>query len=129
MICQKCKKEEATVHISGTRTMRPFSGRESNSEDLEFHFCASCAEEDRHARSAHTLFPHLHEEHQTETLRVMSRTPQHTVLRVVRTEEGTAAEEWTLLTSRLPDRLQVGQEITVSFTPAELEWMRGEREL
>ena len=60
---------------------------------------------------------------------MISTTPERTVLRLVRTDEDNEPEEWTLLTARLPDRLQVGHEITISFTPAELEWMKGEREL
>lgn len=131
MICQSCHKEQAMVHIhgTGTSTAKRSSPAESSSQEFELHFCEACAEEYRRAQASHSLFPHLREEHRTEVVRVMSRTPERTVLRLVRTAEAKVPEEWTLLTSRLPDRLQVGREITISFTPAELEWMKGEREL
>ena len=38
-------------------------------------------------------------------------------------------EHWTLVTSRLPTIWAVGAEVTVTFTPMELEWMQGRREL
>ena len=38
-------------------------------------------------------------------------------------------QHWTLITSRLPRMWAVGTEVTVTFTPMELEWMQDQREL
>jgi hypothetical protein len=130
MICQSCHKEEAVVHISGTRTTRPFSGGKSSTHAFEFYFCNACAQEHHRAQAASQYgFPHLHEERRTEVVRVMRKTPECAVLRLVRAEGVNAREESSLITSRLPERWQVGHEITMVFTPAELQWMRGEPEL
>ena len=129
MKCQKCQEREAKVHITGTSTISPRSGGESRNEEFQYHFCTSCADEYNRTRSAQSLFPHLHEQPFTERLRVLSITPERTVLRIVRTEDTAAPQEWVLLTSCLPEGLQVGAEITVTLTPAELQWMRGDREL
>src|SRR5438876_2604611 len=45
MRCQNCQDEEATVHISGTKTTVPRPGAESSEEEFTLHFCPSCAEE------------------------------------------------------------------------------------
>src|SRR6266487_3725858 len=43
MRCQNCQDNEATVHISGTKTTVPRSGAESREEEFTLHFCPSCA--------------------------------------------------------------------------------------
>ncbi len=129
MRCQNCQDEEATVHISGTETTVPRSGAESSEEEFILHFCPSCAEEYRRTKSSQSLFPGLHEEPIRERVRVMTVTPERTVLRLIRTETDPMPEDWNLLTARVGRTWPVGTEIAIAFTPSELEWLRGHREL
>jgi len=62
-------------------------------------------------------------------VRVLTRGPTTTVVRLVRTEESTRPQEWTLLTSRIPEGFVEGIVGTVRFTPWELEYLQGRREL
>ena len=54
------------------------------------------------------LFPKPAEPSWCETVRVVSRGPQHTVVRLVRTESEPEPEDWTLLTDRISDRMVEG---------------------
>jgi hypothetical protein len=128
MRCQKCQDKVATVHIHGKRETCTPSGRDSSGEVFELHFCEACAEEYRRTELSRSLFPNDHDEKIIEHVRVLSVTPERTVLRLIRTEADATPQDWSLLTSRLPRR-QVGTEMTIAFTPSELEWMRGAREL
>ena len=128
MLCQKCQQEEATVHLTGNRTTHSGSGGQARPREFRLHFCPVCAEEYQHSQLSGSLFPG--EPQKTERLRVVGVTPERTVLRLIRTESESPPEEWSLLTSRLPEPLwPVGWEITMTFTPSELEWLRGEKDL
>ena len=128
MRCQKCQDKEATVHIHGERATSPPSGRDASGEVFELHLCEACAKEYRRTKLSRSLFPNEQDEQIIEHVRVLSVTPERTVLRLIRTEVDATPQDWTLLTSRLPKR-PVGTEMTMAFTPSELEWMRGAREL
>ena len=130
MRCQKCKAQEATAHISGTKTTRLRTGGELSSDEFTLHFCAQCADEYQRTQRSQSMFPELHEEQITERVRVVAITPDSTVLRLIRTEAQPTPEDWSLLTSRVGEvGWPVGTEITMTFTPSELEWLRGQREL
>jgi hypothetical protein len=71
------------------------------------------------------LFPKHQEIPRTERVRVISSTHTHTVVRTLQIP----VEQWTLVTSRLPTMWANGTEVTITFTPMELEWMQGKRDL
>ena len=129
MRCQKCHNNEATVHIAGTTTSRLREDPESSNEEFKLHFCEPCAAEYQRAKLSKCLFPDLNEAQITEQLRVMSVTLERTVLRLIRTEAEAMPVDWSLLTSRVGEAWPVGAEITMTFTPSELEWLQGRRDL
>ena len=128
MLCQKCQEQEATVHIDYTKTIATQTNIQGQREHAVVNLCEGCAKEYQLPNSSRTLFPHLHQEQVREQVRVMSITPEVTVWRLIRTEANPTPEDWAVLTSRVPTQ-PVGTELTVVFTQAELEWMKGQREL
>lgn len=64
-----------------------------------------------------------------EELRVINRRPDRMTVRLVRTESLAQLEEWTLVTSRMPESWIEGFVARMWFTQLELEYLRGEREL
>jgi hypothetical protein len=92
--------------------------------------CVSCAQDFQQVQASRSLFPHLKEEPIAEQGRVMAITTDHLVLRLIRTETQTQPEDWVLLISRVGSvNWRVGTAVTITVTPSELEWLRGEREL
>jgi hypothetical protein len=77
----------------------------------------------------HKLFPKDPGAPQSEELRVIGRDQQYTIVRLIRTESAPQPECWRLLTRRIPEELTDGSVFRVRFTPMELEWMQGKREL
>ena len=75
------------------------------------------------------LFPNDPEPPRWETLRVLKRGPEYTTLLVVRTESDSEPKRWHLLTDRLPSSWEEGLEGRMRYTPMELEWMQGFRDL
>ena len=123
MLCQKCKQREALLHIVVQ------TGERASTGPVEFtlHFCSECGEEYEQDRLAR-LFPGAQPFH--EELRVIQSSSEHTVVRLVRTESDPSPQEWRLLTSRLPEKYCcVGMEFGVTLTSAELEYLKGNREL
>jgi hypothetical protein len=128
MFCQNCQQQEATVHFAGHRTAHSDSGGQARPNEFEFHLCPACAEEYQQSQLSQSLFPG--EPQRTERFRVVGITPERTVLRLIRAESDSPPEEWSLLTSRLPESFSpIGSEITMTFTPSELAWLRGERDI
>jgi hypothetical protein len=125
MQCEICQQRVATIHLKGSKTVAPHSGKEERIEQYEQHFCDECGS--KHVQGL--LHPPLEAGSRRETVRVMSVSPAHTILRLVRTEGQTTPEDWSLLTSRLGTQLPVGEEVQMTFTESELEWLRGKREL
>jgi hypothetical protein len=72
-----------------------------------------------------SLFPKDQETPRTVRVRVVRSTSEHTTVETL----DIPAEHWRLVTSRLPERWNVGAEVTITFTPLELEWLQGRREL
>jgi hypothetical protein len=128
MRCQNCPDKEAALYINGTKSTRPLSGGESHIEAIKLALCEACAEEYRHKEQSGSLFPNEREERFVERVRVMSVMPERTIIRLIRTEADATPEDWSLLTSRLP-KCPAGTEMTIRFTPSELEWLKGNREL
>ena len=64
-----------------------------------------------------------------ERLRVVTVDAKHTVVRLVRTESWPNPEHWTLLTARLPSPRLANEVFTIGYTPMELEYLQGKREL
>ena len=76
-----------------------------------------------------SLFPNDPGPRLGEQVRVLARGPETIIVRLVRTETSAAPEQWTLLTGRIPEGLVEGIVATVRFTPWELEYLQGRREL
>ena len=72
-----------------------------------------------------SLFPKHQETPRTVRVRVVRATPEHTMVETL----DNPAEHWQLQTSRLPRQWDVGTEVRMTFTPMELKWMQGRREL
>ena len=64
-----------------------------------------------------------------ERVRVLTVTSERIVVQLVRTESDSTPEIWSLLTSRVPNQWKVGMVGTIGYTPLELEWLKGLREL
>ena len=64
-----------------------------------------------------------------ERLRVITSDAECTVVQLVRTESGPSPEQWTLLTTRLPKQWRRDELFTIGYTPMELEYLQGKREL
>ena len=64
-----------------------------------------------------------------EELRVVSRELDKTVVRLVRTESSAHPEEWELVTDRMPETWTKGFVGRMWFTPCELDYLQGRREL
>src|SRR5882757_391425 len=75
------------------------------------------------------LFPNDPEPPRSETLRVLKRGPEYTTVLLVRTESDTEPKRWHLLTERLPASWVQGFEGAMRYTPMELEWLQGFRDL
>jgi hypothetical protein len=75
------------------------------------------------------LFPNDPEPPRLETLRVLKRNSEYTTLLVVRTESDPEPQRWHLLTDRLPSSWVEGFEGRIKYTPMELEWLQGFRDL
>jgi hypothetical protein len=71
-----------------------------------------------------SLFPKHQETTRTVRVRVVRSTSAHTEICTL----DIPVERWTLVTSRIPD-MAVDTVVTLTFTPMELEWMQGKREL
>ncbi len=75
------------------------------------------------------LFPNDPEPPREERLRVLKRRPEYTTFLVVRTESDAEPKRWHLLTARIPDFCVEGYEGTIRYTPMELDWLQGFRDL
>ena len=75
------------------------------------------------------LFPNDPERPRWERLRVLRRGPEYTTLLAVRTESDPEPKHWHLLTERLPESWVAGFEGRMQYTPMELEWLQGFRDL
>jgi hypothetical protein len=125
MICPNCNAAEATVTIA-TRNRNPLTGKLEAARN-KLHFCCICAQEyqSTHGPTGRSLGQG--QEKITERVRVLSVTPEWTVYRLARTDSDPAPVDWHLLTDRLPAR-QVGAEFRMTYTPEELEFLKGEGE-
>ena len=75
------------------------------------------------------LFPDDPEPPRQEKLRVLKRGPEYTTVLLVRTESDREPKRWHLLTARIPEKWIEGVEATMRYTPMELEWLQGFRDL
>jgi len=64
-----------------------------------------------------------------EKLRVLKRGPEYTTLLVVRTESDLEPKRWHLLTDRIPASWVEGFQGRMQYTPMELDWLQGFRDL
>jgi hypothetical protein len=131
MLCQTCKQNQATVHIAESCGDPTLPDITTGKAEFTLHFCEACGDEwQKEEILARTLFPDFAEQPITEQLRVIQSSSERTVLRVLRTESQAVSEDWSLLTSRLPiDFRSVGKEFGMTFTPSELEFLKGNRDL
>ena len=72
-----------------------------------------------------SLFPKHQETPRTVRARVVRFTEAHTMIQTL----DVPIEHWTLVSSRLPSGWKIGDEVTMTFTPMELEYLQGRREL
>jgi hypothetical protein len=125
MLCENCHLREASVHVREVTTRQPSSGRIPHVEKVEQHFCEICARTRMQHAGALDRSPDII----NATVRIVSVSPERTVLRVVRTETGSIPEEWSVLTSRLPKPFwPSGSEVDMTLTREELAWLKGERD-
>jgi hypothetical protein len=75
------------------------------------------------------LFPNDPDPPKWETVRVLKRGPEYTTVLVVRTESDPEPKRWHLLTDRVPEFWIVGFEGGIRYTPMELDWLQGFRDL
>ena len=75
------------------------------------------------------LFPNDPKPPRSEKLRVIKRNAEYTTVLVLRTESEPEPEHWHLLTERVPTAWVEGIESGMTFTPMELEWLQGIRDL
>lgn len=71
------------------------------------------------------LFPDDPEPARTVRVRVLSVNDSHTTVRTL----DLPMQSWELITSRVPEGWAAGLEVTMTFTPMELEYLKGKREL
>jgi hypothetical protein len=123
MLCQRCQQRESTVHIAeGHGDQLP------SAASFTLHFCETCGEEYEREMFARA-FPATGEPPITERLRVIERSSERTIVRLVRTESQPAPEDWILLTARLPEEFcEVGMEFGVTLTLSQLEYMKGNKD-
>lgn len=129
MQCEHCRNAEATVHVHGSENRWPRDTQKPGARKFDIHLCLSCAKIYQQSQRSGCLFPNLKQEQRTERLRIMSVTPEHIVVRLVRTEALRAPEDWVLLSSRWGSMREIGTVVTMTFTPAELAWLKGDRHL
>ena len=68
----------------------------------------------------------------TETLRIVSRSSDFMVVRLVRTDANPIPEDWIFPEDRLPDEWLdwvPGKQFDLTISKRELEWLQGKREL
>ena len=117
----------ATVHIAEKYGDQLFSSSD-RVPSFTLHFCDACGKEHERERFARA-FPATGESPITEQLRVIEISPEHTIVRLVRTESQPIPENWILVTERLPERFcEVGMEFSITITPSELEYLKGNRD-
>ena len=75
------------------------------------------------------LFPNDPEPPREEKLRVLKRGPEYTTMLLVRTESAAEPKRWHLLTARVPGSWIEGFEGKLRYTPMELDWLQGLRDL
>ena len=124
MLCEKCEKRFATVHLSGWKTTS-----HASREDFNHHYCEDCAAELE--KSDPLLNPLLAAGPNAKRykLRVMSVNPEAIVVRRIGTESENEMEDWIFTRSLFPpeDYRRVGMEFEVCCNEAELEWLKGKR--
>ena len=75
------------------------------------------------------LFPKDPQPPRWETLRVLKRGSEYTTVLVTRTEFEPEPKRWHFLTDRIPAQWVEGFEGRMRFTPMELDWLQGFRDL
>jgi hypothetical protein len=82
---------------------------------------------------AHTkprgLFPDDPYPPRSEKLRVLKRGAQYTTVLVLRTESDPEPIKWHLLSERIPEGWVEGANVGIRYTPMELDWLQGLRDL
>ena len=124
MLCEKCQQREATVHLTGSTKRSSLSTDVSPDESFEHHFCEPCSSSEPLVNLKLRYGPDVI----SENLKVLSVSPERTVVRLVRTEADATPEEWSFLTSRFPQQYAVvGMEFGITCSPQELEHLKGTR--
>jgi hypothetical protein len=124
MDCETCGQQIATVHIEGSKKRVLPDGHEIV-DRIEHHFCPGCAAEFRKSQEALLVQPGA----RTTKVCVVNTSPERTLLRVVQPDSALPAEEWSVLTPRLPvPFFPAGTELEMTFTDDELRWLKGERD-
>src|SRR2546430_10867138 len=110
MLCENCQKRVANVHLSGWKKVGDVSSERERVEQIDHHFCEDCATELQ--ISSPLLNPSLRAgaDARRLKLRVISVSPDNTVLRRISSEPKTREEDWIFLTTRLPSQYAVRSE-------------------
>jgi hypothetical protein len=126
MRCQRCDQRKATVHISDHRILPAFA--ETRPPEL-ISLCDICAAEFQREVLTDSRPPSSEGVLIEEQVRIISITPEWTVLRLVRTESERFPQEWRILTALLPQPFYpVGEQISIALTSSELELLKGNRQ-
>jgi hypothetical protein len=126
MLCEYCKKEEATVHVTGWDKLDASSGQAERKSQIERHFCRDCAVQLEQTSPLLNPLLAAGPGARKVVLRVMSVNPDRLTVRTIPDEPGQQPEEWSFLTSRLdPSFAVAGVEFEMILGKGELDWLRG----
>src|SRR5438094_931742 len=103
MLCEKCARREAMVHIAEIPGMGSSAAAGGGMEpEFKLRLCVECAEiYERVGSDGFLSFP-PGEPLITENVRVVDVDCTRTILRVIRSGSGSTTDDWCVLTSRLP---------------------------
>ena len=114
------------VHISDEKMVPAKAKNGMAVPNFKLHLCKTCAAVYHQEVLANSNCVNSKGLLIEERVRVVSITPERTVLRIIRTETNQSPQDWCVLTSRLPQPFwPVGEEISLSLTPLELEFLKG----
>src|SRR5205814_10065778 len=107
MLCENCRKDVASVHLSGWQTVRIGSTDETRGQPFEHHFCATCAEELRQSNPLLNPLLQAPQGARVLKLRVTNVSPERIEVRAINPPADWAKDQWSFLAYRLPPRYAV----------------------
>jgi len=125
MLCEKCEKRFATVHLKSLRKADAGSNEGERIDHFEHHFCEDCADELKQTSPLLNPLLAAGPNAKWHKLRVIRLNPDGIIVRRIGTESENESEDWIVPTSRLPSDFRVaGMEFAVGCNEAQLEWFK-----